>query len=306
LQLSEDHHARRPDRVDSVDHGPGDSRRLGAVPGASHDDEDAPALKGDYGNCQERWLMSSMAISLIVFACVFGGALLGMFLHHLLPQRHLSTDSKDVVKLGMGLIATMAALVLGLLIASAKSSFDAQRSALAQMSANVILIDRVMAHYGPETKQPRDLLRRFVASTLDRIWPEDSSQPAQVQPTGEYEGLYDRIQELSPKSESQRSLQAQALKTSIDIGQTRWLLFAQRGSSIPPPFLVVLVFWLTILFASFSLFAPPNATVFTTLLVCALSVSGAIFLILELDRPFEGLIQISSAPLRNALEQLGK
>jgi hypothetical protein len=250
--------------------------------------------------------MSSMAISWVVFACVFGGALLGMLLRPVLHERHLGTDSKDLVRMGMGLIATMSALVLGLLIASAKSSFDAQRSELAQMSANVILLDRVMAHYGPEMKEPRDLLRHFVTSTLDRIWPEDPSRPAQVQPTGASEVLYDKIQELAPKNEAQRSLQAQALKTSIDIGQTRWLLFAQKGSSIPLPFLVVLVFWLTILFASFSLFAPPNVTVICTLLVCALSVSGAIFLILELDRPFEGLIQISSDPLRSALAQLGK
>jgi Protein of unknown function (DUF4239) len=250
--------------------------------------------------------MSSMAISWVVFACVFGGALLGMLLRPVLHERHLGTDSKELVKMGMGLIATMSALVLGLLIASAKSSFDAQRSELAQMAANIILLDRVMAHYGPETKEPRDLLRGFVTSTLARIWPEDTSQAAQLQPTGGSEVLYDKIQDLAPKNEAQRSLQAQALKTSIDIGQTRWLLFAQKGSSIPLPFLVVLVFWLTILFASFSLFAPPNATVTITLLVCALSVSGAIFLILELDRPFDGLIQISSAPLRSALAQLGK
>jgi hypothetical protein len=118
--------------------------------------------------------------------------------------------------------------------------------------------------------------------------------------------LYDRIQDLAPKNEGQRTLQAQALKTAIDIAQTRWLLFAQRNSSIPIPFLVMLVFWLTVLFASFSLFAPPHATAIATLLVCALSVSGAIYLILELDRPFEGLVRVSSLPLRNALEQLGQ
>src|SRR5262249_31998998 len=229
-----------------------------------------------------------------------------MFLRAVLPERHLSPDAKDVMRLGMGLLATMSALVLGLLIASAKSSFDTQRSHLPQMSANVILLDRTLARYGPETKDARDLLRRSVTSALERIWPEDRSRPVEVQGTAESEGLFDRIQDLSPKNEAQRSLQAQALKVGTDISQTRWLLFAQRGSSIPLPFLVVLVFWLTILFTSFSLFASPNATVIAILLVCALSVAGALFLIMELDRPFEGFIQMSSAPLRNALAQLGR
>jgi hypothetical protein len=250
--------------------------------------------------------VSAMAVGGIVFACVFGGALLGMFLRAVLPAQHLSTDSQDLVKLGMGLIATMAALVLGLLIASAKSSYDAQRSEFTQMSANLILLDRVMAHYGPETQAARDLLRRSVALGLAQMWPEHSSRPVQLEPMAESEGLYDKILELAPQHDAQRSLQAKAFEISTDLAQTRWLLVEQRGSSIPMPFLVVLVFWLAILFVSFGLFAPPNATVFATLFVCALSVSGAIFLILELDQPFAGLIQISSDPLRNALAHLGQ
>ena len=123
---------------------------------------------------------------------------------------------------------------------------------------------------------------------------------------GRYEGLYEKLEGLAPKNDSQRMLQAQALKTGTDIAQMRWLMFAQKGSSIPTPFLVVMVCWLTLILASFSLFAPSNATVFSTLLVCALAVSSAVFLILELDRPFDGLIQISSAPLRATLAQLGR
>jgi hypothetical protein len=251
--------------------------------------------------------MSALAIAVIVFACVFGGALLGMLLRAALPEHHLSTDSKDVVKLGMGLIATMAALVLGLLIASAKGSYDKQRSELTQMSTNIILLDRVLAHYGPETKEARNLLRHSVVRVLDQMWPEDSSQPAQLDPTAAgAEPVYDKIQALAPQNEAQRSLQTRALSTAIEIAQTRWLMFEQQGSSIPMPFLVVLVFWLTIIFLSFGLLAPPNATVIATLLVCAVSVSGAIFLILQLDRPFEGLIQIPSTPLQTALAHLGR
>jgi Protein of unknown function (DUF4239) len=206
----------------------------------------------------------------------------------------------------MGLIATMAALVLGLLVASAKSSFDAQRSGVAQMAANIVLLDRNLAHYGPETKELRELVKSSVAGALARIWPEDDSTPAQTTPTNALETIYEKIGELAPKDEKQRTLQSQALRISSDLAQTRWLLFAQRGSSIPTPFLVVLVFWLTILFASFTLFAPPSPTAVGALLVCALSVATAIFLILELDRPFAGMIRIPSAPVRDALAQLGR
>ena len=200
----------------------------------------------------------------------------------------------------------MAALVLALLIASAKSSYDAQRSEVTQISANIILLDRVLAHYGPETKDARALLRQSVAGMIDRIWPEDHSKVAKSLPTADRaEDFFDKVQELSPQNEVQRALQAQALKMSIDLGQTRWLLFEQSGRSIPMPFLVLLIFWVTIIYVSFGLFAPPNATVIATLFVCALSVSGAVVLILELDRPFGGLVQISSAPLRNALAHLG-
>ncbi len=254
--------------------------------------------------------MSPVTVSCIVFACIFGGTLLGMILRAVLPERHLSPESRDVVKLGMGLIGTMTALVLGLLIASAKSSFDTQRNGLAQLAANMILLDRALAHYGPESKDAREMLRASVADMLEHTWSQESPRSGQAEPKlrteGRYEGLFERIQDLAPKNDAQRALQAQALKTGADIAQMRWLMFAQKGSSIPTPFLVVMVCWLTLILASFSLFAPSNPTVFITLLVCALAVSSAVFLILELDRPFGGMIQISSAPVRDALVQLGR
>ena len=254
--------------------------------------------------------MSSLAISGVIFACVFGGTIVGIVLRAILPEQHLSSESKDVVKLGMGLIGTMTALVLGLMIASAKSSFDTQRTGMAQLAGNVIMLDRALAHYGPESKDARQMLQASIADMIQRTWPEQSSDSGQAKAKsgteGKYEGLYEKIQELAPKNDAQRTLQAQALKTGADIAQLRWSLFAQKGSSIPIPFLVVMVAWLALLFASFSLFAPPNPTVVVTLLICALAVSSAVFLILELDRPFAGLIQISSDSLRAALALLGR
>jgi hypothetical protein len=247
--------------------------------------------------------MSSTTISLIVFACVFGGALLGIFLHAVLPQHHLSNESKDIVKLGMGLVGTMAALVLGLLVASAKGSYDTQSAELTQMSANIALLDRVLALYGPETKETRALLRGAVARVLDQMW---SSASLSVPTAAGGEILYDKIQGLSPKNDTQRSLQGQALSMAMDLGKMRWLMYEQAITSVSMPLLVVLVLWLTFIFISFGLFAPFNATVVSSLFVSALSVSGAIFLILEMYTPYAGLIQLSSAPLRAALAHLGQ
>jgi hypothetical protein len=251
--------------------------------------------------------MSAVAISCIVFACVFGGALFGMFLRVSLPEHHLNTDSKDFVKLGMGLIATMAALVLGLLIASAKNSYDIQRNELTQISASIVVLDRLMSNYGPETKEARDLLRRSVVRTLDHMWPEHRSRAAELEPGVPSDALYDRIYRLSPHNEDQRLLKSQALTITLNLRQTRWLEVEQsRSSSIPTAVLAVLIFWLAIIFVTFGLFAPTNSTVLAVLFVCAVSVSGAVFLILQLDRPFEGVTRIPSAPLRDALKHLGQ
>ena len=251
--------------------------------------------------------MSSIAISVVVFVCVFGGALFGMFLGGVLPKSHLDDASKDVVKLSMGLLATLTALVLGLLIASAKSSFDAQTADVTEISAKVVLLDRVLADYGPEARETREVLRGIVVRSLDQLWPQERSGPSEpaAPATARSADLYQRVQALSPKDNTQRSLQAQAANMVLSLGEIRWLMYAQSANSISKPMLAVLVFWLTMIFISFGLSAPPNATVTSTLLVCGLSVAGAIFLILALYAPYGGLIAISSAPLRNTLGQLG-
>jgi hypothetical protein len=254
--------------------------------------------------------VSPQAISLIAFGCIFAGSLLGMFLRTVLPEHHLSAESKDVVKLGAGVIATLAALVIGLLISSAKGSFDMANNGLRQVGSKIILLDRVMAQYGPETKEARDLLRRSIASAIEQIWPEErtgQTEAKALDPRAAIEALQGKLRQLSPQNDAQRSLQSQALQVSGDIAETRWLLLEQRGqSSLPMPFFVILVSWLVIIFFSFGLFSPRNTTVIVVLLLCALSAAGSLYLIQELDRPFEGLIKISSAPLRNVLAYLGQ
>jgi hypothetical protein len=252
--------------------------------------------------------VSPLLTSLIVFACVLGGAFLGMFLRNTLPKHHLSEATKDVVKLGTGLIGTITGLVLGLLIASANSTYETESSQVQQMTANIVVLDQILAQYGLEAVSARNLMRRAVASMADRIWRENfspSGESAPFEASAAGLSLFDEILKLSPQNERQRSLQARAIGTLQEVAKTRLLLFAEAGAAIPMPFLVVLVFWLAIIFASFSLFADNNATTVVALGIFALSASAAIFLILELGQPFTGLMRISGEPLRSALAALG-
>ena len=253
--------------------------------------------------------MSAITVALIAFACIFGGALLGLRIRSFLPDHHMSADARDIVKLGAGLIATLAALVLGLLVSSAKGTLDTMNTGLTQEGAKTIMLDRVLASYGPETKEVRGLLHGVVTGTIDQIWPEDKTRHAHLRTIGgskDVERIQDKLRGLSPRSGFQRQLQSQAQQIAADVAQSRWLLIEQTQQAPPTAFLVVLLFWLTVLFAGFGLLSPGNATVITVLFVCALSMSGAIFLILEMNSPLNGIIKVSSAPLHKALEILGR
>jgi hypothetical protein len=253
--------------------------------------------------------MNSLVVSGILLASTLGGLLVGVILRSVLPDPHLNSDSKDVVKMGTGLVAAVTGLVLGLLTASAKSSYDGQRANLHQMSANIVLLDRAVLHFGPEAGETRVMLRKTVISLIDHLWPANAYQPSGLEDP-EFAAnaltLLESIRNLPAKTESQATIKSQALQLSMELGRARWQLHRWEDSSIPVPFLVVLNFWLAVLFLSFGLFTPRNATVLAVLFVCALSVAGALFLIVELDQPFAGLVRISSMPLNNALAQIGK
>ena len=208
------------------------------------------------------------------------------------------------MKLGMGLVATMSALVLGLLVSSAKSFYDTQNTELTDISAKIVVLGRVLARYGPEAKDARDFLRTFVAGSLNKIWPRERGRASPESADTDEEAFVDRVHTLSPKDDTQRALKAQAVSMALALGQTRWLMVAQQANSVSKPMLVVLVFWLTVLFIRFGLYAPHNATVTAAFFFAALSVSGAIFLILEMYTPYAGIIHISSAALRGALAHL--
>jgi len=206
----------------------------------------------------------------------------------------------------MGLTSTMVALVLALLIASAKTSHDMQSNEVTQMAADFVLLDRIMTRYGPETREARALIPAAVASVLSQTWMGESYRSENLERAiqASAEGFDEKIRQLEPHTDFQRALYAQAAQVSLELSRNRSLLQEQTGGSIPMPFLIVLVFWLALIFTSFGLYAPLNPTVLGALLACAISASSAVFLVVELDRPFQGPIKISSLPLRNALTHL--
>ncbi|MEI8343032.1 MAG: hypothetical protein WCH43_16025 [Verrucomicrobiota bacterium] len=251
--------------------------------------------------------MSATIIGLISILFIFSGALIGIWLQKLLPGHHLDKNSHEIVKLGSGMIGTLTALVLGLLVSSAKTSFDTMNNGIVQGSTKIIMLDRVLAHYGPETEPIRKKLQFAVQSSLEKIWPTKVNGISGIQALDQgnaNDGILGGLLALKPQTDAQRLLLSQAFQLVNDFTQTRWLMVEQTQGGIPVPFLVILIFWLTVLFVSFGMFTPRNATVVVVLFVCACSVSAAIFLELELNNPLDGVIKVSSAPLRNALKHI--
>lgn len=250
--------------------------------------------------------MSALAISLIICALLVGGALTGALLRRVLPDHHLDMHAKDVVRLGCALIATISGLVLGLLINAAKTTYDAQRDEIRQLATNITLLDHMLELYGSEATRARHLVREAMPTLVDRIWMDGPAKSAEGPFTASTIGraAFHAVQSLTPGNEPQRQYYSQALLAANQILQARLILFEQSTIRMPLPFLIVLVFWLCILFASFSLFSPLNPTALGALVLIALSASGAFFLILEMYQPFTGLMQLDSAPLRQALAPL--
>jgi len=256
--------------------------------------------------------MSALDISLIVFACVFASALLGMLFSRKLGLRNLDSDSKDVVRLGMGLVSTTVAVALGLLISSAKNFYDTQSTEVTQLAANYILLDRVLGYYGPETTEVRSGLRDGLINLLgddgylQGFKKSDKSYVDIKSGASLGEDIVAKIQGLSPKDDNQRSVKAQAQSLVFQLGQTRWLIVEQNAVPIPRLLLFMLIGWLIVLFLSFGIFAPHNFTVIAGMCMAALAVCGAILLILAMYRPQVGLIRVSDAPLRAAVQQMGR
>jgi len=244
-------------------------------------------------------------IALILFVVLAGVILVGRCLHRLLPAEHLSTESKDAVKLALGLIGTMTAILLGLLISSAKGSFDTTRSEVIQMAAKVALLDRVLTLYGPDTAEARRALRDAIADGIQRTWPAERSGPVRLDPNPQMgDAVYVAISRLAPRDDAQRALKTQAAALMVQLAEVRALLQAQAVSSVSKPLLIALVIWLVVIFLGFGLLAPANATSTLALIAGAFSVACAVFIILELDYPFAGIVRVPSDPMIKTLAHL--
>ena len=248
--------------------------------------------------------MSSTAAFLVSLASILIGAAIGMVLRRALPANLLEGGSKEAIRLGAGFLSTLAALVIGLMIASAKNTYDNQNTNIRQLGTNAVLVDQMLTKYGAEAKVARTLLRETIPSATARIWREnvlgkDGGASFAISETAER--FYNAVEGLKPANAEQTSLKSRIIQLTTDMGRTRLLVFTQADDAIPLPFFIVLVLWLVAIFASFSLFAEPRPIIIVSTLVFALSVSSALFLIVDLSHPFQGLMQISNHHLRMVL-----
>jgi len=250
--------------------------------------------------------VNELAISFVVYVCVMAGALIGIYLNRVLPPEQIKDETRQAVNIAIGIIATLAALVLGLMVASAKSSFDTRADDIREIAARIVILDRTLRDYGHETTDARDQLKKMIEARLQHFWAEEL-QAAGAPRLAEMESVFrGRLLSLSPANDRQKWLQARALTVAGDLEQTRWLLIERSRKTIPEAFLVVLVFWLVVIFSTLGLFSPRTGTAYTIIFICALSVATAIFLVLELDQPFEGVLQISDLPVRSALAEISR
>ena len=249
--------------------------------------------------------MHDLAVATMIFAIVFGGAIVGMGLRRRLPPEHLGSDAKETVRLATGLIVTMTGLVLGMLVSSAKGYYDSQKSVVAQMSSQVIQLNALLLDYGPEAKSIRGLARQLTEDALDRIWPNEKSGSSQLKPADSGQRINEELDRLVPKDERQAATKGQIVSAIRNMRTAYWLTFLEsEQASISKPLLLAVTSWLVAIFVGFGMFAPSNTTVLMTLVVCALAVSGAIFVIMEMYSPFSGLLRISPVPVHDALNQM--
>lgn len=248
-------------------------------------------------------MLSPIQFAAVAFAFILASAIGGAFLRTRLPERHVSGDSKDVIKLSIALVATMSALVLALLFASTRTSFERTSGLVSRLTADITELDRVLKHYGPEAQPVRNALRAEIQPMIDSIWRDEAIARGVKFEEGkapEEEVLF-MLEDLQPTNAKQRALRTRAIQVSSDLAQTQLSLFAQPTDSISNTFLIVLIVWLMFIFGIFSMSAPLNPTLFVVIGICILCASAAFYLILELGLPFGGLMQLSNEPLRTAL-----
>lgn len=249
--------------------------------------------------------MDSWLVGIVVLAVAVGGTLGGWSIQPRLPGGDQAPGMRETVKLVIGLIGTLSALVLGLMIGTARTSFDRQRQEIIELSSRIISLDRALALYGPETAQLRAEFQALVKAAKARLWPSDrGTAPSDPVLAGEH--WHRSLHGLSPSGPDQRFYHARAVELGSALLDGRWLLYQQAAATISVPYVVVIVFWFGVIFAGIGTLAPRTPLVLVMLILCAASVAGAVVLAFDLDRPFDGLLRVSSEPMDKALVQLGR
>jgi hypothetical protein len=245
--------------------------------------------------------MSSVLASLFTFVAVFCGAMIGIVLAGRLPAHHLSAETRTAVSVSMAVVGTLSALVIGLMISTASTAFNDRTNAIEALAVDIVKLDRALLRFGPDAASIRTELRNYAQAKIEELSHPPRMGDLSIAKLANLETIDDQVAALQPIDAHGRQIQEQALQLLGAISDARWLLVEKSGVTMPAPFLLLVIFWLTLLFASFGLFAPNNATVIGILFLCAMAISGGIFMILELGAPTRGLVRASIAPLNYAL-----
>ncbi len=238
--------------------------------------------------------MTAVNVALGTFIVIFAGVCFGILLHEHLPKHYLRKETGETVKLAAGVIATLAALTLGLLIASAKGSYDTRVGLVRKMAASLILSDRLLVLYGAEARDARVKLRAIIPPATDHIWSENAPGGAKkhFEAVTESEEYANAIYALAPKNDLQQRLRERVVQATLDAANARLELFSQLNNLLPLPLLVVLAVWFAVMFAAYSMYAEINLVSIVALTICAASIAGAMFLLFQMNNPFSGLMAI--------------
>jgi hypothetical protein len=246
-------------------------------------------------------------IGLITFCCISCAALAGFLIGRRLPEDSRSDGTQRVVQLVMNIVGILTALVMGLLIAATKTNFDTTSTEVEEFATSLSLLDRELGHLGADAGPLRDLLRAFTSRKIALMWPAERGVKPRLQDQETDQMLDDlevRLLSSSLQGEGLRDTRASALRILDDLKRTNRLLAVQQTIRAPPPFLDVVVFWLCMLYLSYAAFAPLNRAVVGAMVISALSVSIALNVIIDMDRPFLGIIKIPSLSMRQAFEDM--
>jgi hypothetical protein len=248
--------------------------------------------------------MTPAIISLIALTLIFGAALAGMMIQSFLPEHHLSEDSKTIIKAARSVVVGLSALTLGLLIATAKESFDTKVSELKTGTSKMIVMNRLLVNYGDKSLVARRALRELAESGVKSLQKTNREGIQTNELLGQgIDKLLHALMELPEGTAREHWLKNSALTLGNEIAASRWKIHQNSSASVSPLFLLILIFWLMTIFFSLGLIAPFNAAVIIALLMATLSMTGAILLTMELDQPYGGLIQISTEPIEMAIKQ---